>query len=191
MMRPLEFPPFPKETLGCACSNIARSPLVSTTCTVCPPDVVCVVSLELGQLLKKRKTVHTTARRKSPAILRSWSRMRVRISETIIAPCCNILASRRTLPPGNRRCRQESHACQIPISSFSPAKGTPCSSVSGAAKMGNEAGEDGNPKLPPVAGFGYPNASIGLRLCAGQSDLYPGRRESWENVGLVRYSERC
>src|ERR1035438_5948591 len=98
MTRPLEFPPFPKETLGCACSNIARSPLVSTICTLGPPDVVCVVSLEPGQLLKKRQTVHTNARGKSPAILRSWSGMRVRISETIIASCCNILASRRRLP---------------------------------------------------------------------------------------------
>jgi hypothetical protein len=56
-------------------------------------------------------------------------------------------------------------------------------------------GEDGEPKLepmlPPVAGFGYPNASTGLRLCARQSDLHPGRREPWENAGLVRHSEQC
>lgn len=93
MSRPLELPPVPKETLGWVCRSIALSPVVSTTCTLGPPDVICVVWVERGQLLRKRQVMHTHGRRESRALPRS--RLDLRGSRPIITLWADIVPSRR------------------------------------------------------------------------------------------------
>jgi hypothetical protein len=143
MTRPLELPPVAKDTLGRVCSSIALSPVVSTTCTLGPPDVVCVVSVDRGQLLRKRQAIPTHERRESRALCRS--RRFVRVSGQIVGLRSDIFSSLVAITLGSTRCRQGSHACQITR--------WPLSSRNGLASS--------IPELSPAAGLGYPRASTG------------------------------
>src|SRR5579872_2214131 len=129
--RPLEIPPLANETLGCGCSSLVLSPVVSTICTVGPPGVVCVL-FEPGQLLIKRQAVPISETVTSLEMSLGPSRMSVRIylrtSGKLMGPCSDIA----------RLIADHSLNLDVSDQNLMPVK--------------SPTGLD----LPPAAGLGYP-----------------------------------